>query len=125
MAEIMKDTAFAGRCDTLFQRGQDNTVKKLWNGSYFNQDVDLAKHPKYQYANGCLSDQLLGQTWSHLIDLGYIYPREKVQTALQSVWKYNWAPDVALQNKVHPPERVYADAGEAGLLVCTWPFGKH
>jgi uncharacterized protein (DUF608 family) len=125
MAELERDTVFASRCATIFEKGRDNTVKKLWNGAYFKQDVDLVQHPKYQYANGCLSDQLLGQTWSHLVDLGYIYPQDKVKTALQSVWKYNWAPDVAVQNKVHPPERVYADAGEAGLLVCTWPFGKH
>jgi non-lysosomal glucosylceramidase len=32
---------------------------------------------------------------------------------------------VALQNKNHPPERVYADPGEAGLLICTWPKSRH
>lgn len=125
MAEIMDDTAFAKRCSTIAEAGKNNTVQKLWNGEYFVQDVDLQLHPKYQYKDGCLSDQLFGQTWNHLNHLGYIYPKEKVKQTLQSIWKYNWATDVASQNKVHPPERTYADFGEPGLFVCTWPKSKH
>ena len=125
MADIMNDTSFARRCNSIYKSGADLTIKKLWNGEYFIQDVDLKEHPRFQYATGCLSDQLLGQTWAHLNNLGYIYPVEKVKTALGSVWKYNWAPDVAVQNKNHPPERVYADPGEAGLLICTWPKSRH
>jgi hypothetical protein len=100
-------------------------VEKLWNGEYFVQDVDIAKHPLSQYADGCLSDQMFGQTWAHLINIGYIYPEDKVRTTLQSIWKYNWAPDVSVQTKMHRPERIYADAGEPGLLVATWPKSKH
>jgi len=125
MATIMNDTTFATRCGKIVQAGEDNTVKRLWNNEYFVQDVDLKAHPEYQYKDGCLSDQLFGQTWNHLNNLGYIYPKEKVKQTLESIWKYNWAPDVATQNKIHPPERTYADFGEAGLLVCTWPRSEH
>jgi non-lysosomal glucosylceramidase len=125
MALLEGDSLFATRCTKIFEKGRDNSVSRLWNGYYFRQNVDLSMHPNYQYANGCLSDQLLGQTWSHLAGLGYIYPEDKVKKTLQSVWQFNWAPDVAAQNRAHPPERTYADAGEAGLLVCTWPFDKH
>jgi non-lysosomal glucosylceramidase len=125
MALLMRDNAFAERCHTIFVKGKTNSVNKLWNGEYFVQDVDLKKHGKFQYADGCLSDQLFGQTWAHLSNLGYIYPEDKVKTALNSVWKYNWAPDVAVQNSVHKPERTYADAGEAGLLIATWPKSQH
>src|SRR5699024_2894306 len=86
---------------------------------------DLKKHPKFQYADGCLSDQLFAQTWAHLNDLGYIYPEKNVKTALQSIWKYNWTPDVGVQNRYHPAERVFADPGEAGLFICTWPKSRH
>ena len=41
--------------------------------------------------------------------------------ALNSVWKYNWAPDVGPQNEAHPPERWFALPGEPGLFTCTWP----
>lgn len=125
MASIMNDTAFAQRCAAIAQVGENNTVKRLWNGEYFVQDVDLKEHPEYQYKDGCLSDQLFGQTWNHLNNLGYIYPKDKVKQALESIWKYNWAPDVAAQNKIHPPERTYASFGEPGLLVCTWPKSEH
>ncbi|MBX2920931.1 MAG: hypothetical protein KF746_01970 [Chitinophagaceae bacterium] len=125
MALLMKDTAFSLYCDSIFSNGAQNSVTRLWNGEYFIQDVDLAKHPLFQYGTGCLSDQVFGQTWAHLNNLGYIYPQQNVKTALQSVWKYNWAPDVAVQNKIHKPERVYADAGEAGLFIATWPKSKH
>ncbi len=125
MAMLMRDTAFALRCDSIFTSGSQLSSKKLWNGQYFEQDVDLTKHPLAQYGDGCLSDQLFGQTWAHLTNLGYLYPKDQVQTTLQSIWKYNWAPDVAVQNSVHKPERVYADPGEPGLLIATWPKSQH
>ncbi len=125
MAAIMEDTVFARHCDTVFETGRQLTADRLWNGEYFVQDVDLEEHAQFQYAEGCLSDQLFGQTWSHLIDLGYIYPEKQVKTALQSIWKYNWTPDIGEQNQNHPPERVFADPGEPGLFVCTWPKSQH
>ena len=48
-----------------------------------------------------------------------------MQSALQAIWDYNWAPDVETQNKIHPPERTYASPGESGLLVASWPYSKH
>ncbi|HVW61541.1 MAG TPA: GH116 family glycosyl hydrolase [Puia sp.] len=125
MAAIMGDTVSRDCWTAIFEKGSSGSVQRLWNGYYFRQEVDLKAHPKYQYADGCLSDQLFGQTWSDLLGLGYLYPGSNVKTALASIWKYNWAPDVGLQNRRHPPERVYADPGEAGLLVCTWPFSHH
>ncbi len=44
---------------------------------------------------------------------------------MQSIWKYNWAPDVAVQTSRHKPERIYANAGEPGLLVATRHKSKH
>ncbi len=125
MARLMGDAAFANYCDSIFNNGTKNSVEKLWNGEYFIQDVDLNKHPQFQYGKGCLSDQLFGQTWAHLNQLGYVYPEQHVKKALQSVWKYNWTTDVGIQNAVHKPERVYADPGEAGLFIATWPKHQH
>jgi non-lysosomal glucosylceramidase len=68
---------------------------------------------------------MIGQTWAHLLGLGYLYPEKYVRSALQSVWKYNWAPNVGPQIRGHRPELHYADPGEAGLLLCTWPKGPH
>ncbi|MBN1343027.1 MAG: hypothetical protein JXQ73_10130 [Phycisphaerae bacterium] len=125
MAKEVGDDAFAQRVRRIYESGRKLTVERLWNGEYFIQDVDLKKHPKHQYGQGCLSDHLFGQGWAHLLSLGYIYPPEKVKQAMGSVYKYNWAPDVGPQNKVHKPFRDYADPGEAGLFTCTWPKSPH
>jgi non-lysosomal glucosylceramidase len=125
MAREMGQHDFAALCRQIFERGSRVQVERLFNGEYFIQEVDLAKHPKFQYADGCLADQLFGQGWAHQVGLGYIYPREIVVKTLQSIWKYNWAPDIGPQNKAHPPERWFADPGEAGLFICTWPKSKH
>ena len=121
MAREMGDEDFAARCHRIFESGRRLTIEKLWNGEYFIQRVDLKKHPKFQYATGCLSDQVFGQGWAHQLALGYIYPPELVKKALASIWKYNWAPDVGPHNKAHPPGRWFARPGEAGLFTCTWP----
>ena len=121
MAEEVGDNAFAKQCRAVFESGRKLTLEKLWNGEYFIQLVDLEKHPKHQYGQGCLSDQLFGQGWARLLSLGHVYPPEQVRTTLQSIWKYNWTPDVGPQNAVHKPERWFARPGEAGLFTCTWP----
>jgi len=121
MAREMGDKAFAKRCRKIFESGSRLTVERLWDGEYFIQQVDLKKYPKHQYEKGCLSDQLFGQGWAHQLGLGYIYPPEHVKKALQSVWKYNWAPDIGPYNAAHKPERWFARPGEPGLFTCTWP----
>jgi hypothetical protein len=35
------------------------------------------------YANGCLLDQLIGQWWAHLLDLGYLFPQDRVAQGTQ------------------------------------------
>jgi len=121
MAKEMGDENFARRCRKIFESGKRLTIERLWDGEYFIELVDLQKHPKDQYAKGCLSDQLFGQGWAHQLGLGYIYPAEHVRKALESIWKYNWAPDVGPHNAAFKPERWFAHPGEAGLFTCTWP----
>ncbi len=121
MAREMGDDAFAERCKRIFESGSRLTMEQLWDGEYFIQRVDLARHPKYQYGPGCLSDQLFGQGWAHQLGLGYIYPSLSVRQALASIWRYNWTPDVGPYNAVHKPERWFVSPGEAGLFTCTWP----
>ncbi|MDI9443813.1 MAG: GH116 family glycosyl hydrolase, partial [Planctomycetota bacterium] len=125
MARERGDREFAVKCRTIFESGKKLSVERLFNGEYFVQDVDLEEHPKDQYGEGCLSDHLFGQGWAHQVGLGYIYPKETVLQALQSIWKYNWAPDIARHNQAHPPERWFVQPGEAGLFTCTWPKSPH
>jgi len=121
MAKEMGDEQFAKQCRKIFESGSKLSVERLWDGEYFIQLVDLEKYPKYQYAKGCLSDQLFGQGWAHQLGLGYIYPKKYVDKALHAIWEYNWTADVGPYNAVHKPERWFARAGEPGLFTCTWP----
>jgi non-lysosomal glucosylceramidase len=125
MARSVDEAEFAATCRKIFEAGSRLTVEKLFDGEYFVQKVDLARHPKHQYADGCLADQLFGQGWAHQVALGYVYPEDKIRAALAAIWKYCWAPDVGPQNEVHPPQRWFARPGEAGLFTCTWPKSKH
>lgn len=125
MADEVGDHEFAATCRRIRDAGARNTIQRLWNGEYFIQQVDLAKHPKNQYATGCLADQLFGQGWAYQVGLGYLYPKDNVRSALRAIWTYNWTPDVGPQNAKHPPQRWFARPGEAGLFECTWPKSKH
>jgi hypothetical protein len=123
MGDLQGDSEFANRCRAIAAKGSQWTVANLWNGEYFIQRIPPQAPTKFQYGDGCLADQLFGQNWANQLALGDIYPAEKVQTALKSIYRYNWAPDVAAQNKAYPPQRWFARPGEAGLFVCTWPKG--
>ncbi|MDH5705313.1 MAG: non-lysosomal glucosylceramidase, partial [Candidatus Aminicenantes bacterium] len=69
--------------------------------------------PKYQYGEGCLSDQLLGQYLAHAAGLGYVLPKENVDKAVKSIFQYNFLKDLSRFSNV---QRVYALNDEAGLL---------
>ncbi len=125
MAEEVGDKEFAVQAKKIYESGRRLTMKKLWNGEYFTQDVDIDKHPRHQYKTGCLSDHLFGQGWAHQLGLGYLYPEETVKSAMRAVWKYNWAPDITPYNERHKPFRWFISAGQAGLLTCTWPRGDY
>ncbi len=77
--------------------------------------------PKYQYGEGCLSDQLLGQYLAHAAGLGYVLPKENVNKAMKSIFQYNFLKDLSRFSNV---QRVYALNEEAGLLLCSWPKGE-
>jgi uncharacterized protein (DUF608 family) len=125
MGREVGDLEFAARCRAVFESGSRLTVERLFDGEYFVQKVDAAVHPEWQYGDGCLADQLFGQSWAHQVGLGLLYPAPAVRSALASIWKYCWAPDVGPQNAAHAPERWFARAGEAGLFTCTWPKTPH
>ena len=125
MARELGENEFADKCRAIFESGKKLSVERLYNGDYLVQIVDLVEHPKHQHGDGCLSDQLFGQGWAHQVGLGYVYPEPVVRTTLESIWKYNWAPNIRAQNEAHPPQRWFAYDGEAGLFTCTWPKSKH
>jgi uncharacterized protein (DUF608 family) len=126
MAREMGDEAFAQQCDAITEKGGKRMVERLYNGEYFIQLLD-PKHPNAINTNdGCHIDQVFGQNWAFQVGLPRVLPAVQTRSALESLWKYNFTPDVGpyrREFKILPGGRWYAMPGEGGLLMCTWPKG--
>jgi hypothetical protein len=122
----------------IYKNGSSQYDELLWNGEYYVQKVDVMEGlevpevwrtpetggtiiPKYQYGDGCLSDQLLGQYLAHVAGLGYVLNKTHVDQAMKSVYKYNFRSDLSEFSNV---QRIYALNDEQGLLLCSWPKGN-
>lgn len=128
MALEMSDTDFAEECDELLEKGRKNIVVEVFNGEYFIHKPDYENHPRAINSNdGCHIDQVLGQSFASQLGIPErVVPELETKSALESIWKYNFAPDAFAYQKAHKAikgPRIYATIGEAGTLMCTWPKG--
>lgn len=128
MAEEVGDTGFANECNLLIEKGRKNIVEDLFNGEYFIHKPDYENHPRSINSNdGCHIDQVLGQSFAHQIGIKErIVPEDETKSALESIWKYNFAPDAYAYQEKHTTirgPRIYATQGEAATIMCTWPKG--
>ncbi len=120
------DTNLKEECRRRFNTGREKYIEKCWNGEYF---INLYDAPNVEqevynqmncYGAGCHSDQLLGQWWAHILDLGYLFPKDYVEKTIESIYKYNWRTN--FYGHIQSPRR-FAEDDEPGLIVCTWPKG--
>jgi len=126
MAREMGDGSFAERCKKIAERGSAELVKQLYNGEYFIHKPDPA-HPNSTNTNeGCHIDQLMGQAWAIQAGLPRITPLKETKSALESIWKYNFSPDVGPYRERSKIKggRWYAMAGEGGVIMTTFPRGS-
>lgn len=125
MAMEMGDHDFAARCRRILDAGRENIVKRLFNGEYFIHLPPDFKHTNTN--NGCHIDQVMGQSMAFQVGLSRVIAEKESQSALRSLWKYNFTPDVGVyragMKPVLPGGRWYAMPGEAGLLMCAFPHG--
>ena len=121
MARHMGENEFAQRCKTIAERGSKNLVDQLFDGEYFLNKVDPKQLDAINSGTGCEIDQVFGQSWAFQVGLGRVLPEKETRTALQSLWKYNFTPDVGAYREHYKDGRWYAMPGEAGLLMCTFP----
>ncbi len=122
MARDMDDVTFADKCHTIAAQGSRN-ISQLFNGEYFIQIEDPNHANAIGVGDGCYIDQVFGQTWAHWVGLGNLFNRDEQLSALRSLWKYNFVPDVGPFREHFKLGRWYATAGDAGLVMCTWPKG--
>lgn len=137
MAIVMGEPDKAQEYLKVFERGVAKMEKDLWNGSYFIQiipkdekgsikeDFELSppnkngeQIPKYQYGDGCLADQLLGQYIAQNAGLGFILDKDKSKMALKAVYENNFIQKMSDYENV---QRIYALNDDGGVVLCAWP----
>ncbi len=139
MAEYLGESDTAADYLALFENGRRYTEEHLFNGEYYIQKVDVCdKSPadhfncqnywndekgqlKYQIAEGCEIDQLLGQWHADICGLGDIFDKDNRKVALQNLMKNNFKPSM---REVTNMWRVFALNDEAGTIMCDYPEGK-
>ncbi len=124
MAREMGDSDFARKCRRIFDSGRQLIDERLFNGEYYVQHANPSHAKTVGSYDGCEIDQVLGDSWAWQVGLGRILSESHVKSALRSLWRYNFTPDVGTYRVAYPAGRWYAAAGEAGLLMCTWPRGE-
>lgn len=120
IAKFMGDEEQAKSWEDVFSKGSVTMDRLCWNGEYYIQVLEDVNAYRYQYGTGCLSDQVFGQFLAHVAGLGYVLPKEHVAKAVHSIYRYNFLPDFS--DHVNP-QRTYVLNDEAGLLLCSWPYG--
>jgi len=121
MALELGDAEFAERCCVIFEAGQKNIVARLFEDGYFISKPDPKHLDAINSGAGCEIDQVFGQSWAFQVGLPRALPEAETVSALKSLWRYNFTPDVGPYREVYKPGRWYAMPGEAGLLMCSFP----
>lgn len=120
LAERMRDAALAERYTAAADRAAARMDEYLFNGEYYRQRIDDPDAFRYQYGDGVLSDQLLGQTMAHVVGIGTILDPGNVRSALRAIHTHNFRSDLSGQEST---QRTFALDDEAGLLLASWPHG--
>lgn len=140
MATAVGDQTSAESYRKVREKGIKN-LDQLWTGEFYIQRVPTADkiqpmkkyadadwyantvqdgEIRYQFGEGCLSDQLLGAWFADVIGLDTGVPASRIRKALESIYRYNF------KNTFydHPnTQRIYALNDEKGLVICSWPRG--
>ncbi|GAB2831963.1 non-lysosomal glucosylceramidase [Microbacterium insulae] len=120
MARHLDDEAIARRWSVAADRAAVRMSELLWNGEYFVQRIDDIDQDRYQFGEGVLSDQLLGQFHAYLNGLGELLPGEQIRGALGAILEHNFRPDLWGHEST---QRTYALNHEGGILLASWPRG--
>jgi non-lysosomal glucosylceramidase len=142
MARHLGDLSAADAYKEVFDSGRAKLDERLWADGFYVQRVpdlktiraEQVEHGeswyapaieagtiKYQYGDGCLSDQLLGQWFAEVVGLGHLLPADHVRQALRSIYRHNFRHSFF---DVPNTQRIFALNDEKGLLLCTWPNGN-
>ncbi|MDR1156841.1 MAG: DUF2961 domain-containing protein [Oscillospiraceae bacterium] len=119
MALLKDDAVSAARYRDIYTKGGVNLSRETFTGEYFRQVG------ANDYADGVMSDQLLGQSHAFLEQLGYVLPKDQVKTALTSIFHYNFYYPVGDRYRPSFDDalRILARPDDAALFNNTFPYG--
>lgn len=89
MGKIVGDEEAVKSYSALYRKARQSFIEELWNGEYFILYHDVATGRK---DTCCMLDQMNGQWYAHMLDLGYILPEDMVRSAITACYKYNRRP---------------------------------
>ena len=118
MALAMGDRETAAEYRRVFESGKTLSDTELFNGDYYQQK--LPAPGVYQLGPGCISDQVTGQLYARMLDLEDIYDPNHIQSALRSVYRFNYRDSF---DDVVNTDRGYSLNDDRGLMIATWPRG--
>jgi len=87
----------AARWKTLLDKASASFDKILFNGDYYSLWVDGELRDEI-----CMSDQISGEWFSHLMGLPTTISEANLRRAVDSIWKNNYSPEVGLHNATAP-----------------------
>ena len=140
MAKYLGDTDLADEYMELFEKGYKFTKEHLFNGEYFIHLIDLkdksltekydsadywnpeTEEIKYQIGDGSEIDQMCAQWHADICGIGDIFDSEQVNTALKSMFKYNFTTSVRDIPNVY---RRFSINDEGGSVICVYPEGTY
>src|SRR3954453_6419569 len=74
-------------CTNLHDSNSNQCAKDILR--YHSSTVDDGEI-RYQFGEGCLSDQLLGAWFADMVGLDNCVPKERTHKALESIYRYNF-----------------------------------
>jgi uncharacterized protein (DUF608 family) len=140
MADAVGERETADTYRRVYESGRSK-LEELWNGEFYVQRIPPVEgiragagtlnepwhapalvdgQLRYQFGEGCLSDQLLGEWFATVVGLSPLLSPERVHATLAAIYRHNFRQDFF----EHPnAQRLYALEDEKGLLLCSWPKG--
>ena len=141
MAQAVGDPEFANTCREVLETGAAATESVLFNGLYYQQKIippenlsavsprlrhtnmgaEDAENPEFQVGDGCVIDQLVGDSYGQLAGLPPVLRPDHAKTALANIHSLNYVGDFGDWTNYM---RTYAVHGERGHIVMAYPNGR-
>ena len=126
MADEVGENSTAGRWRAIVAKGSAAYAGYFdANFGYYKAKCTEAEMLPVHVGPGSHIDMCLGDFWLAQVGLPGIGNKPQLRQAMDSLYKYNFVPDMGVFREKTKPHsgRHYALAGEGGLVMATWPHG--